>query len=71
MFNASFLFASLVWGSIGAGYFLYGRKQSSWIATTGGLALMITSYLISSAFLMSLVSLVIMATIYFLHKHGF
>jgi hypothetical protein len=29
MFSASSLFASLVWGSIGVGYFIYGKKQQA------------------------------------------
>ena len=31
LFKASF-FASLIWGSIGMGYFIYGKKQQSWEA---------------------------------------
>ena len=69
-FSPSFLFASLVWSSVGAGYFIYGRKQKSWIATAGGLALIITSYLVSSALLMSLLSISIMTAVYLLHKRG-
>jgi hypothetical protein len=37
MFNASFLFASLVWGSIGVGYCIYGKKQQSFPAMLGGI----------------------------------
>jgi hypothetical protein len=29
MFSAGFLLASLLWGSIGVGYFVYGKKQQS------------------------------------------
>jgi len=36
MFNTSFLFASLVWGAIGAGYFIYGKKQRSFVPMIGG-----------------------------------
>ena len=35
MFNAHFLFASLIWGSIGLGYFIYGKKQGSWVPNGG------------------------------------
>ena len=68
--NTNFLFASLVWGSIGSGYFLYGRKQSSWLITAGGLGLLVCSYIVSSAILMTLLSISIMAAVYFLHKRG-
>ncbi len=39
MFTSSFLFASLIWGSIGVGYFMYGKRQQSWIAMVGGLVM--------------------------------
>jgi hypothetical protein len=68
--SSSFLFASLIWGSLGAGYFLYGRKQSSWIVTAGGLGLIVSSYFISSAWLMSLLSVAIIVAVYFLRKRG-
>jgi len=71
MFNASFLFASLVWGSIGVGYFIYGKKQSSWPPLVGGIAMIAVSYLIGSALLMSLISLGLMAAVYFMLKQGY
>jgi hypothetical protein len=37
MFTAGFLFASLVWGSIGVGYFIYGKKQQSLTPMGGGI----------------------------------
>ena len=30
LLDANFLFASLIWGSVGAGYFIYGKRQQSW-----------------------------------------
>ena len=71
MFNASFLFASLVWGSVGLGYFIYGKKQSSWTPMIGGVLMMAVSYFISSALLMSLVCIAAMAAVYFLLKQGY
>jgi hypothetical protein len=71
MFNASFLFASLVWGSIGVGYFIYGKKQSSWPPLVGGIAMIAVSYLIGSALLMSLISIGLMAAVYFLLRQGY
>jgi 4-hydroxybenzoate polyprenyltransferase len=70
MFNANFLFASLVWGSIGVGYFIYGKKQSSWPAMVGGVVMIAGSYFIGSALLMSLVSIAVMAAVYILLKQG-
>lgn len=63
--DSSFLFASLIWGSIGVGYFIYGKKQGSLPALVGGVALVAVSYLVGSALMMSLVSLGIMAGVFF------
>ena len=71
MFNASFLFASLVWGSIGLGYFIYGKKQQSISAIAGGILMMMIAYFVSSALVMSLVSLAIVAGVYVLIKRGY
>jgi hypothetical protein len=71
MFNANFLFASLIWGSVGFGYFIYGKKQSSWSPMIGGVLMMAVSYFISSALLMSLVSIGIIVAVYFLLRQGY
>jgi hypothetical protein len=71
MFSASFLFASLVWGSIGFGYFIYGKKQRSLCPMIGGILMMIVSYFIASALLMSLVGLGIAGGVYFFVKRGY
>ena len=41
MFNTHFLFASLIWGSIGIGYFIYGKRQRSWVPMVRAGVLMI------------------------------
>lgn len=71
MLNASFLFASLFWGSVGFGYFIYGKKQQAFSAMGGGILMMVGSYFISSALLMSLASLAIMGAVFFLSKRGY
>ncbi len=71
MFNTHFLFASLIWGSIGVGYFIYGKKQSSWVPMVGGLLMIAASYFVMSAFLMSLVGIGLMAAIHVLLKRGY
>jgi hypothetical protein len=58
------LFASLIWGAIGAGFFIYGKKQGSAPALIGGVALVAGSYLIASALWMSVVSMAILAIIF-------
>lgn len=71
MFNTSFLFASLVWGSMGVGYFIYGKRQQSLAAMIGGIVMVTLSYFISSALAMSLVCMGIMLGVYRLAKRGY
>jgi hypothetical protein len=71
MFSASFLIASLIWSSIGFGYFIYGKKQSLWVPMTGGIAMIVISYVGGSALLMSLINLALMAGVFFLLKEGY
>jgi hypothetical protein len=69
--NASFLLASLIWGSVGLGYFIYGKKQASWIPMLGGVFIMAASYFVSSVWLMSVVSLALIGGVYLLLKQGY
>jgi hypothetical protein len=71
MLSTNFLLASLLWGSVGFGYFIYGKKQSSWIPMLGGVFMMAASYFIGSALVMSLISLALIAGVYFLLKQGY
>ncbi len=70
MFQTSFLFASLLWGSIGVGYFIYGKKQQSVSAMGGGILMILASYFVSSALLMSVLCAGIVAAVYTLIKRG-
>lgn len=71
MWTASFLFASLIWGSVGFGYFIYGKKQASWPPMAAGLLMMVASYFAGSALLMTLICLVLAVAVYFLLKQGY
>ncbi|MEP6662449.1 MAG: hypothetical protein ABJC04_02185 [Verrucomicrobiota bacterium] len=55
--DSNTLIASLIWGSIGTGFFIYGKKQGAMIPLFGGLVLVGLSYFISSALYMTLASL--------------
>jgi uncharacterized membrane protein HdeD (DUF308 family) len=70
MFNTSFLFASLIWGSVGVGYFIYGKRQGSWSPMVGGVLMITTSYFVSSALLMSLICVGLIVGVYMLLKRG-
>jgi hypothetical protein len=69
MFSSSTLFASLVWGSIGLGIAIYGKKQRAIAPLAGGILLMGISYLIGSALVMSLVGVSLLAGIVWAGKH--
>ena len=70
VFDTKFLFASLIWGSIGVGYFIYGKKQQEIAPLAGGVAMILVSYFVSSALLMSLICIVLMVAVYVLVKRG-
>jgi hypothetical protein len=69
--NANYLFASLIWGSVGMGYFIYGKKQQSFVPMIAGLVMIGVSYFVGSALLMSLICCVILASVYLLVKQGY
>jgi hypothetical protein len=71
MLNAHYLFASLIWGSIGVGYFIYGKKQGSWVPMLGGLLMIGASYFINSSLMMSLICVALIAAIHGLLKQGY
>ncbi len=71
LFNTNFLFASLVWGSIGLGYFIYGKKQRSWVPMSVGALMMAASYFAGSALKMSLICIGLMAAAFFMYKLGY
>ena len=71
LFNTSFLFASLLWGSVGVGYFIYGKKQGAMIPMIGGLLMIAVSYLVSGWLLMSLLSIGLLVVVYWLMKQGY
>jgi hypothetical protein len=65
MFDTSTLVASLIWGSIGTGFFVYGKKQQQWVPCLGGVALVAVSYFVAdSALWMSLIGVGIIAAIF-------
>jgi len=69
--DANYLFASLMWGSVGVAYFVYGRKQMCLSALVGGIVMVVVSYLIGSALWMSLACLGIIAGVYWLARRGY
>lgn len=66
----TFLFASLIWGSIGVAYCVYGRKQQEILPLVGGVVMIVAAYFVSSALLMSLICMVVMVSVYLLMRRG-
>jgi len=56
--------ASLLWGSIGVGMFIYGKKQQSAPALIGGVVMIAVSYLVPDPIWMSVSSVAIIAGVY-------
>jgi hypothetical protein len=61
----SLLFWGVLFGSIGLGFFLYGRKQRAVVPLACGLALMVFPYFISSTVLLVVMGISLMAIPYF------
>jgi hypothetical protein len=69
--DVNVLFASVVWGSIGVGYFIYGKRQQSWVPLLGGVLMVAVSYFARTALVMSVLEIGLMAAVYVLLKEGY
>lgn len=61
----SLLIWGVVFGSLGLGYFVYGKKQRAVIPLLCGVALMVVPYFISSTVLLVCLGIVLAAIPYF------
>jgi hypothetical protein len=59
--NTALLLWSIVFSSVGVGYFIYGKKREDMVIRYTGLALILFPYLFDNAFLLVLVGLILMA----------
>ena len=59
MFDAPFLYASLLWGTVGGGCIVYGKKQGAAPPLIAGFALLAASF-IPSVLLMSAASVLLL-----------
>ena len=64
--NASTLLWGVLFGSIGLGFFIYGKKQRAIVPLICGLALMAFPYFVSGTVLLVLVGAMLMAIPYFI-----
>ena len=63
--SASSLFLGVLFGSVGLGFFIYGRKKRTIVPLLCGLALMVVPYFIPNALLLFAVGAVLVAVPYF------
>ena len=63
--NTSTLLWGLLFGSIGLGFFVYGRRQKTVVPLVTGLALMIFPYFVPNTILLVTVGLALTAIPYF------
>ncbi|MFC1485654.1 amino acid transport protein [Candidatus Latescibacterota bacterium] len=61
--TSTYLYAALLWGTIGFGFFIYGKKQKKIVPLVGGILLMGISYAVRTPLNLSLVSAGIIAGI--------
>lgn len=59
------LFWGMMFGAIGTGFFIYGKKQSAFVPLATGLLLCVFPYFITNIYLMLLVGFILMAVPYF------
>ena len=68
MFESNTLVASFFWGTVGFAFSLYGWRTKEPVPLFGGIAVIAISYFISSAWLMSLVAIALIAGIFWLKR---
>jgi hypothetical protein len=63
--NESWLLWGVLFGSVGLGFFMYGRRQKAVVPLVCGLVLMIFPYFVSNTILLVAIGVALIATPYF------
>jgi hypothetical protein len=66
MNNLSTLIWGIIFGSIGLGFFVYGKKQKAIIPMVSGIGLMVFPYFIENTYVLILSGIVLVALPYFI-----
>ena len=66
MTDTSTLLWGVIFGSVGLGFFIYGRKQQAVVPLVVGIALIVAPYVISNVYYLVLAGLLLVALPYFL-----
>ena len=61
MFDTSTIIWGVLFGSIGLGFFVYGKKQHAFVPLLSGIGLMLFPYLISNIYILILGGIVLVA----------
>jgi hypothetical protein len=64
--NASTLIWGMLFGSIGLGFFVYGKKQKAIIPLFSGLGLMVFPYFISNLYILIFSGIILVALPFFI-----
>jgi len=59
--NTSTLMWGVIFGSIGLGFFVYGKKQKAFIPLLSGTALLVVPYFISNVYILVVTGVVLVA----------
>ena len=65
MNDTSMLLWGVVFGSIGFGFFIYGKKQQAVVPLVAGIALIVIPYVVSNLYLLLLAGIILVALPYF------
>jgi hypothetical protein len=63
--NESQLLLGVLFGAVGLGYFVYGKKQRAFVPLLSGVALMALPYFVASSWLLVLLGIATAAVPYF------
>jgi hypothetical protein len=66
MNNMSTLMWGIIFGSIGLGFFVYGKKQKAMIPILSGIGLMVLPYFISNIYILIMSGIVLIALPFFI-----
>ena len=66
MSTTSSLMLGVVFGSVGLGYFIYGKKQGAIIPLVSGIGLMVFPYFVTNLYLFLLAGIALMVLPYFI-----
>lgn len=68
--NMDTLWTSMLWGAVGSGFALYGKKQGNPVPMVGGLAMIGSTYFCETALVMSIVGIALTVGIWWATKRG-